>query len=149
MATAWTLLADVPSERVSVRTHEELQAVASAGRARGECLVGYGDGVAVVSLVGEHDLETALELRQILLTRMAKGQGVVVSLVDTTFIDSSILRLLVQTDEKMVARGRRLVLHSTDDSRVEPLLRLSALRARMLCEGSLGDALDAAMQSRP
>src|SRR5262245_20427991 len=109
MATAWTLSADVPSGRVSIRTHEELQAVAPAGGSRGECLLGYRDGVAVVSLVGEHDLETALELRQILLTRMAKGQGVVVSLVDTTFVDSSILRLLLRTDEKMVARGRRLV----------------------------------------
>lgn len=48
----------------------------------------------VVALTGEHDLSTAPELRA-RLHDLAEGSGVIVDLDQTTFVDSSILGVLV------------------------------------------------------
>jgi len=121
-----------------------------AGLPRGELLIGYREGVAIVSLVGEHDLETAAKLQRSLGARVERGQGVVVSLVDATFVDSSIVHVLLQADADMIARsGRRLVLHSTIDSKVDLVLVLSGLATRLLCDDSLDQAVELAVQCYP
>jgi anti-sigma B factor antagonist len=52
------------------------------------------DGWAVLVLTGEHDLSTAPELRA-RLHDIAEGDAVIVDLEQTTFVDSSILGVLV------------------------------------------------------
>jgi anti-anti-sigma factor len=54
-----------------------------------------GFAPVVVALSGEHDTSTTAELRVAVHHAIASGQGVVVDLTDATFIDSSILRTLI------------------------------------------------------
>jgi anti-sigma B factor antagonist len=54
----------------------------------------------VVELVGEHDLATAPDLEQALAEVEAHGTSVIVDLSETTFIDSTILGVLVTFAEK-------------------------------------------------
>lgn len=58
-------------------------------------LARVGSDVALVSVHGEHDLQTAPELRDRLADVISDGVGVVVDLSDSTFIDSSILGTLI------------------------------------------------------
>ena len=46
-------------------------------------------GVAVVSLLGEHDIATADDVRNALASLLHTGAGVVVDLTETTFVDCS------------------------------------------------------------
>jgi anti-sigma B factor antagonist len=54
-----------------------------------------GFAPVVIALAGEHDTSTRGELRVAVHHAIAAGHGVVVDLTDATFIDSSILRALV------------------------------------------------------
>lgn len=63
--------------------------------------------VVVVSLIGEHDISTAPEVRRAL----AEVTGVAVIVVDlgpTTFLDSTILGVLMSTLKQVRVRGGRL-----------------------------------------
>ncbi len=51
-------------------------------------------GVAVVSLLGEHDMATADEVRNTLASLLRVGAGVVVDLTGTAFVDCSIMHVL-------------------------------------------------------
>jgi len=51
-------------------------------------------GVAVVSLLGEHDMATADEVRNTLASLLHGGAGVVVDLTETAFVDCSIMHVL-------------------------------------------------------
>lgn len=51
-------------------------------------------GVAVVSLLGEHDIATANDVRNALVTLLHTGAGVVVDLTETAFVDCSIMHVL-------------------------------------------------------
>jgi anti-anti-sigma factor len=50
--------------------------------------------VAVVSLLGEHDIATADEVRNTLASLLHGGAGVVVDLTETAFVDCSIMHVL-------------------------------------------------------
>jgi anti-sigma B factor antagonist len=54
-----------------------------------------GSGPAVVALSGEHDIYTAPSLRERIYDAIGDGPGVVVDLSETTFIDSSVLGVLL------------------------------------------------------
>jgi hypothetical protein len=53
------------------------------------------EAVWVVSLVGEHDLATAPEVRQAIDQAAAEGGRVVIDLTQATFIDSTIIGAIV------------------------------------------------------
>jgi anti-anti-sigma factor len=68
------------------------------------------DDVAVVRLLGEHDLASTPALRASLLTLIEEGFGVVVDCTETEFMDVAVLRRLLEADEALRGRGRRLAV---------------------------------------
>jgi anti-anti-sigma factor len=93
----------------------------------------HGD-VTVVSLIGEHDMATAQEVRERLDSCVSSDDGLVVSLMHTAFLDSSILRVLVDADEQLKQRQRQLVLHVATASIVERVLDAAVALAGRLPE---------------
>lgn len=69
----------------------------------------HAPGLAVVSLLGEHDLSTAHELTQA-LERAAVQSTVVVDLSTCSFIDSTVINALVATARGAQAHGEQLVV---------------------------------------
>jgi anti-sigma B factor antagonist len=62
-------------------------------------------GVVVVVLTGEHDLYTAPGLQDRLSTLYEEGVPFVVDLTQATFIDSSVLRVLLEARREADERG--------------------------------------------
>jgi anti-anti-sigma factor len=104
----------------------------------------YGD-VKVVTLVGEHDINTAKQVRA-QLDASVTADGLVVSIAEVEFLDSSIVHALFQADRRLRERDRRLVLHVGTPVIVERVLDLSGLKQQMRCTGSLEEALALAEQ---
>ena len=65
--------------------------------------------VAVLSLVGEHDLATAPGIRQALTTLLPGTHLVVVDLAETTFLESTVIGVLVAALRRQSAAGHWLV----------------------------------------
>jgi anti-anti-sigma factor len=90
-------------------------------------------GVEVVVVTGEHDLSTAPELERQLKGALESGAGVAVDLMATTFIDSSVLRVLIcareQADERGI--GFRVALGDTTGHGVRRLLELTDTERRL------------------
>jgi anti-sigma B factor antagonist len=62
-------------------------------------------GVAVVMLAGEHDLYTAPAIRDRISDVFEEGAPLVVDLTPSTFIDSSVLRVLLEARREADERG--------------------------------------------
>jgi anti-sigma B factor antagonist len=77
--------------------------------------VPIGEGDFVVALTGEVDLYTAPELKQELLRLVEQGAGrIVVDLTDTTFIDSTMLSVLLSTLKRLRPSGGQLGIVCSD-----------------------------------
>jgi anti-sigma B factor antagonist len=79
----------------------------------GQIKVDQRDGVAVIALVGEHDLSTAPDVDAAL--RLPKA-GLVVDLSPTTFLDSSILGVVVAVARDAEQRQVPFTVVIPDDS---------------------------------
>jgi anti-sigma B factor antagonist len=78
------------------------------------------DGVHVVSVSGEVDLFTAPEFKQRVMAPIGAGvDHVVVDLMETTFIDSSSLGVLIGAHRRLKSRGGRLVVACAEDAIVK------------------------------
>lgn len=99
------------------------------------------DGVARIQLLGEHDLATVETLRTQIGDATAAGHGLIVSLTDTEFIDSSVTRALFDGDTMLRATGRRLVLHVATASIVRRVLEISELSTALPNTESLDEAI--------
>ena len=86
-------------------------------------------------------MATVADLGEVIGEQVAAGDGVVVSLMDATFIDSSVVRELYRGDSALREEGRRLVLHVATASIVKRVLEISALSAALPCTGSLDEAI--------
>jgi anti-anti-sigma factor len=90
-------------------------------------------GVEVVVVRGEHDLSTAPELERQLKAALESGAAVAVDLMETTFIDSSVLRVLIcareRADEDGV--GFRVALGDSTGHGVRRLLELTDTARRL------------------
>ena len=106
-----------------------------------DVIVGYRDGVVVLTLVGEHDLSTANRLVALITDHASRGRSVVVVLSQVEFIDSAIVTALFNGERQMLAYGRRLVLELSIDSPISRLLEMSGLRTRLICTNTLGHAV--------
>jgi anti-sigma B factor antagonist len=62
-------------------------------------------GVVVVVLSGEHDVYTAPELRERIESVIEESAPLVVDLTSTTFLDSSVLRVLLEARRHAEERG--------------------------------------------
>lgn len=80
--------------------------------------VGHHDpGLAVVSMRGEHDLSTVPALAQA-LEQAAAHSNVLVDLSECSFMDSSVIQVLIKTAQSLKARGEQLVLVIPPEQRV-------------------------------
>lgn len=98
------------------------------------------NGVARIRLLGEHDLATVGALRDEIELAAVADHGLVVSLTDTDFIDSSIAHALVVGDRMLRAKGRRLVLHVATASIVRRVLEIFQLDTALPNADSLAEA---------
>ncbi len=88
-------------------------------------------GVRIMVLSGEQDLSTAGGLRLALAGAREAGRAVVVELSIVSFIDSTILGVIIGglRDCKADGRGFAVVASSSEDEHVPRLLGLSGMRA--------------------
>jgi anti-anti-sigma factor len=103
-------------------------------------------GVAVISLIGEHDLATADELRSRIAEQSEEQVGIVISLREAEFIDSAIIHALFQGDRRLLKEGRRLVLHTGGDENIESVLGTAGAFDQLMWSESLDEAVAFAAQ---
>lgn len=100
----------------------------------------HGD-VVVLHLLGEHDLSNAEKLTTAIASPAEAGQGVVVSLIETGFIDSTTIHALYRADRVLQSGGRRLALHVATEAVVQRVLEISGLTSDLPSTGVLEEAL--------
>jgi anti-anti-sigma factor len=76
----------------------------------GQLEIGRVEDVAVVRLLGEHDLASTAALRASLLRLIEEDYGVVVDCTETEFMDVAVLRILLEAEDVLRGRGRRLAV---------------------------------------
>jgi anti-sigma B factor antagonist len=105
----------------------------SAGVRTGELAVERNDaGPAVVTISGEHDLSTAPNLRRRLDNLLDEGTATVVDLSPATFIDSSILGVILDTRRRAAeANIGFAVVHANGADAVDRVLEVTGLRAEL------------------
>lgn len=89
-------------------------------------------GLAVVTISGEHDLSTAPNLRRRLDSLLEEGTATVVDLSPATFIDSSILGVILDA-RRRAAEGNIgfAVVHANGADAVDRVLEVTGLRAEL------------------
>ncbi len=85
-----------------------------------------GEDVFVVSLAGEHDLYTAPKVQEELRSAIASGaRTIVVDLTETTFLDSTMLHVLLSARNEHGDGGRFLLV--TDDATVKRVFEVTGI----------------------
>jgi anti-sigma B factor antagonist len=98
----------------------------------------------VVSVSGEVDLFTAPEFKQRVMAPIAAGvDHVIVDLMETTFIDSSSLGVLIGAHRRLKARGGRLIV-ACDGETIVKTFRITGLDGVF----QLVDSVEAALNGR-
>ena len=98
----------------------------------------------VVSVTGEVDLFTAPEFKQRVTAPIAAGvDHVIVDLMETTFIDSSSLGVLIGAHRRLKSRGGSLIV-ACDDEAIVKTFRITGLDGVF----QLADSVDAALNGR-
>jgi anti-anti-sigma factor len=104
--------------------------------------VSYHDpDIAIVTLLGEHDLAGGEELEQTLRQLLQSGEHIVVDLSETEFIDSSVLNNLVRATNEGRELGLSLVLQLSTAPNVRRVLEVTGLLERLPCASSREEAV--------
>jgi anti-sigma B factor antagonist len=105
----------------------------SAGVRTGELALERKDaGLAVVTISGEHDLSTAPNLRRRLDGLLDEGTGVIVDLSPASFIDSSILGVILDARRRAAEASIGFAIVRPDGSdAVDRVLEVTGLRAEL------------------
>jgi anti-sigma B factor antagonist len=102
-------------------------------------------GLAVLTISGEHDLSTAPNLRRRLNALLDEGTATVVDLSPATFIDSSILGVILdgrrRADEAEIGFA---VVRSNGSDAVDRVLEVTGLRAELPVHARREEAVAAA-----
>jgi anti-sigma B factor antagonist len=102
-------------------------------------------GLAVLTISGEHDLSTAPSLRRRLNSLLGEGTATVVDLSPATFIDSSILGVILDGRRRAAeADVGFAVVHANGADAVDRLLEVTGLRAELPVHAHREEALSAA-----
>ena len=89
-------------------------------------------GLAVVTISGEHDLSTAPNLRRRLDSLLDEGTATVVDLSPATFIDSSILGVILDSRRRAAeAKIGFAVVHANGADAVDRVLEVTGLRTEL------------------
>ena len=88
-------------------------------------------GVAIVTLEGEHELYTATKLQRRLHALVGEGVGIVVDLSRATFLDSSIVSVLLQTRDEARKAGApfSIVIDDTTGESVRRMFDVTGLNS--------------------
>jgi len=85
-----------------------------------------GEDVFVVSLAGEHDLYTAPMVQETLRGVLAAGaRTTVVDLTETTFLDSTMLHVLLRARKELRDGGRLLLV--TNDETIKRVFEIAGI----------------------
>jgi anti-sigma B factor antagonist len=86
-------------------------------------------GVAVIALAGEHDLYTAPAISDCIAGVLEDGTALVIDLTQATFIDSSVLRVLLEARHEAQERvlGFAVALGEDGPSGVRRMLEVTGL----------------------
>lgn len=102
-------------------------------------------GIAIVSISGEHDLNTAPQLRQRLNEEIEEGRTIVVDLSPASFVDSSILGVILDGRRGAEAAGLGFAVAQANGAQaVSRVLEITGLRGELPVHASRADAVDAA-----
>src|SRR4051812_18113704 len=102
--------------------------------------------LGVVNLIGEHDLHTADDVRSRIRTLLGDGSRVTVDLSRATFVDSSILAVLVEAHERARENGAgfSICLPGHEDGAVRRVLDVTGLTSTLNAQPGLDAAVAAA-----
>jgi anti-sigma B factor antagonist len=101
--------------------------------------------LAVVTISGEHDLSTAPKLRRQLDALLDEGTTTVVDLSPATFVDSSILGVILDSRRRAAeANVGFAVQHSDGAEAVDRVLEVTGLRVELPVHARREEAVTAA-----
>ena len=101
-----------------------------------------GDGACVISMAGEGDLHTAPELQRALDEALVSGRNeIVVDLAAATFIDSTILGVLMSAAKRARSARGEIVL-VCDDRRILRVFEVTGLHSMFRFEQNVTAALN-------
>ncbi len=103
--------------------------------------------VAVVVLLGEHDLASEGEVGAAIAGELAEGNDVVVGLGETLFIDSRIIGILIRESAHAADLGRELVLQFHTESPAKRVLEMTTVDQHLRCYDSVESAVEAVLES--
>ena len=102
-------------------------------------------GLAVLTVSGEHDLSTAPDLRRRLDELLNEGTATVVDLSPATFIDSSILGVILDSRRRAAdAEIGFAVVHTNGADAIDRVLEVTGLRAELPVHALREEAIAAA-----
>lgn len=102
-------------------------------------------GIAVVALVGEHDLNTAPELRRALEGGLEADEDLVLDLSPATFVDSTILGIILEARRRTLEAGHGFAAaHDGSSPAVRRVLEITGLRSELPVHAELAEAVSAA-----
>ena len=99
-----------------------------------------GEHAGLIALCGELDLYEAPTLEAAFQTTTGERASVVADLREATFIDSTMLGILLRTQKQLRARGGELVL-VFDDVRIAKLFKVTGFDQAFTIFGTLDEAL--------
>jgi anti-sigma B factor antagonist len=102
-------------------------------------------GISVLTISGEHDLNTAPDLRRRLGELMDGGESVVVDLSPASFVDSTILGVILEGRRQAIEGGRGFAVAQGDGTEaVTRVLEITGLRDELPVHETRDGALEAA-----
>ena len=121
----------------------------SAGVRTGELALERNDaGLAVLTISGEHDLSTAPTVRRRIDNMLDEGTATVIDLSPATFIDSSILGVILDGRRRAAEAGIGFaVVHANRADAVDRVLEVTGLRAELPVHARREEALTEASGS--
>jgi anti-anti-sigma factor len=99
-------------------------------------LTWYGTEIAVLKLLGEHDLTSKDELQAILRQALLEGELLIVDLTEADFIDSSVLNNLMGVERLAQERGLRVALQVDPSSSIARVLEVAGFTDHFPCAAS-------------
>jgi anti-anti-sigma factor len=93
----------------------------------GVVLSWYDTHIAVVTLLGEHDLHSKDELAEALRRPLLTGELLVVDLSETAFVDSSVIQSLFEIHCFAWEQGLKVALQLDPDSHVTRVLEVAGI----------------------
>lgn len=104
--------------------------------------------VAVVCLLGEHDLASEPDVTAAIAQALGEGNDVVVDLSETPFIDSKIIGVLIKESAHAGELGRQLVLEIRADSPARRALEITTVDQHLLNYETAESAVEAILEAR-